>query len=212
MNVDVAKVLKDSWQAVQDSGVPKEFHEIAFNRAVDLYGYAPAMQSPIIPPPPPPPPGGSHTPAPQPDGRAEESGSDEDHFYAKLTNETELQRPRLESVVHLVDGVPMLAINAKKLPGGKKSGQQFIARVILTARHLWLAESETAIAEVRNECERYGVLDGNFAKHMKQMDDPGLTQIGSGHGLRVKVRKNYISGFGDYLTQTIGSDESAATS
>ena len=67
MHVDVAKVLKDSWQAVEDSGVPKEMQEIAFNRAVDLYGYATAMQSPIVPPPaaPTPPQGaGSQPPTP----------------------------------------------------------------------------------------------------------------------------------------------------
>ncbi len=34
--MDVAKVLKDAWQAVQDSGVPKELQETALNRAIDL--------------------------------------------------------------------------------------------------------------------------------------------------------------------------------
>jgi hypothetical protein len=213
--VDVAKVLKDAWKAVEDSGVPEGYRETAFNRAIDMLGGAPVGQPPIVSPPPPAPPG---TPTPTPSTGASNpphppphDGSDEDNFYAKLTTETEVPRQRLESVVHLVDGVPKVAINAKKLPSGKKPGQLFIARVILTARRLWLDESETAMAEVRTECERYGVLDGNFAKHMKNMDDPGLTQIGSGHGLKVKVRKNYISDFGDFLTKAIGPDESAAT-
>ena len=43
--MDVAKVLKDSWQAVQDSGVPKELQGTAFSRAIDLYA-APAGQPP----------------------------------------------------------------------------------------------------------------------------------------------------------------------
>jgi hypothetical protein len=207
--MDVAKVLKDAWQAVQDSGVPKELQKTAFNRAIDMLGGAPPAQPPIVPPPPPgattQPAGASNPLTPPP------NGSDEDNFYAKLTKETGVPRERLESVVHLDQGVPKMAINPNKLTSGKKAGQQFIARVILTARHLWLDESETAIAEVRAECERYGFLDGNFAKHIKQLDDPGLTQIGSGQGLKVKVRKNYISDFGTFLTKTLGSDENVAT-
>lgn len=141
--MDVAKVLKDAWQAVQDSGT-------------------------------------------------------------KLARETEVRRERLEDIVHLEDGVPKTAINSKRLPSGKKFAQLFIARVILTARHVWLDEAETPFGEVRAECERYGVYDGNFAAYMKGIDDAGLTRTGSGQSLKAKVRKNYISGFGDFLNQTLG--------
>jgi hypothetical protein len=129
---------------------------------------------------------------------------DEDAFYDKLAKETGVPRERLEAVVHLEDGVPKMAINSKKLPARKRGGQLFIARVILTARHVWLDETETPLAEVRAECERYGVYDGNFAATMKGIDDPGLTRIGSGRSQKAKVRKNYVSSFGDFLNQALG--------
>jgi hypothetical protein len=214
--MDVEKLLKDAWKAVEESGMPESLYETAFNRAVDLLAGPAVAQPPIVPPaaqtsPPPPGPGVVSPPPPPAPPAGGQGGSDEDNFYAKLTKETEVVRRRLESVVHLDENVPKMAINPKKLPSGKKAGQEFIARVILTARHLWLDEAETPIAEVRNECERYGVLDGNFAKYMKGMDDPGLTQIGSGHSLKVKVRKNYISDFGGFLNQSIGADDSVAS-
>lgn len=211
--MDVGKLLSDAWKAVEDSGVPKELYETAFNRALDLLVGPAAAQPPIVAPPqtpagtgvthpsppPPPPPGG-------------QGSSDEDTFYSKLTKETEVPRARLEPVVHLDEGVPKIALNPKKLPSGKKAGQLFIARVILTARHVYLDEVETPFAEVRAECERIGVADRNFTTHMKAMDDPGLTVVGSGHKQRIKVRKNYVSDFGDFLDRTIGPSESAATS
>jgi hypothetical protein len=203
--VDVAKVLKDAWQAVLDSGVPKELQETALNRAIDLYAGPPAGQPPIIAPPKPahspsqPPPSGTGAPTPPPD----QSTNDEDTFYDKLAKETEVPRERLEGIVHLEDGVPKMAINPKKLPDGKKGGQLFIARVILTARHVWLGETETPLSEVRAECERYGVYDRNFATHVKSIDVPGLTRTGSGQSQKVKVRKNYVSGFGEFLNQTL---------
>jgi hypothetical protein len=211
--VDVTKVLKDAWQAVKDSGVPKELQEVALSRAIDMLSGAPAAQPPIVSPTPPPgtptPPAGASNPPPTPPP----GGSDEDNFYAKLTKETEVPRERLESVVHLDDGVPKIALNPKRLPDGKKAGQLFIARVILTARHVFLAEAATPFAEVRAECDRIGVADRNFTTHMKAMDAPGLTVVGSGHKQRIKVRKNYISAFGDFLDSTIGPVvESAAAS
>ena len=123
-----------------------------------------------------------------------------------------MPRQRLESIVHLDDGVPKIALNPKKLPGGKKAGQLFIARVILTARHVFLGETATLFSEVRRDCERIGVADGNFATYMKAMDDPGLTVTGSGHKQKVKVRKNYVSDFGDFLDRAIGPAESNAAS
>jgi hypothetical protein len=97
-----------------------------------------------------------------------------------------------------------MAINPKRLPSGKKAGCLFIARVILTARHVWLDEGETPFAEVRAECERYGVYDFNFSAHMKSIEDPGLTRTGSGRSQKAKVRKNYVSGLGEFLNQTLG--------
>jgi len=154
--------------------VPKELQETAFNRALDLLA-APAGQPPITPPPARTSTPGAGVASPPPLSANADGGSDEDSFYAKLIKETEVPRGRLESIVHLDEGVPKMAINPKKVPSGKKGGQLFIARVILTARHVWLEESELALAEVRAECDRYGVADANFAAHMKSMDAPGLT-------------------------------------
>ncbi|UNB54849.1 hypothetical protein [Mycolicibacterium sp. YH-1] len=208
--MDVTKVLKDSWQAVLDSGVPDEVREVAFNRAVDLYGYAPTVHSPIVAPPPSP--TGSDTPPPPGSGTPPSSGgggTDEDTFYTKLTKETEVPRERLESVVHLDDGIPKIAISAKKIPIGKKAGQLFIARVILTARAVVLEETETKLSEVRSECERYGVLDRNFSANVKSIDDAGITLTGSGHNQKAKVRKNYISDFGTFLNQALGAADAS---
>ncbi len=215
--MDVDKLLKNAWKAVKDSGVPESLYETAFIRALDLLvgGPAPA-QPPIVAPASRPPQQQTRAPAvgatASPSAAPGAGGSEEDNFYAKLTKETEVPRPRLESVVHLDDGLPRIALNPKKLPDGKKAGQLFIARVILTARHVFLDEAETPFADVRAECERIGVADGNFTTYMKAMDDPGLTIVGSGHKQRIKVRKNYIAAFGDFLDNIIGPVENAAAS
>jgi hypothetical protein len=205
--LDANKVLKDAWTAVKDSGVPPELYEAAFNRAVDLMTGSFA-QPPITAPTPPgqqapralPPSSGTATPTPPPLGQ---SPNDDDTFWNKLATETEVPRDRLEDIVHLDDGVPKMGITSKRLPNGKKGGQLFIAGVILTARHVWLGETETPLAEVRAECERYGVMDGNFAKHMKDMDEPGLTLTGSGRSAKARVRKNYVSGLGEFLDKSL---------
>jgi hypothetical protein len=201
--VDVAKVLKDAWQAVQDSGVPKELQETAFNRAVDLYGGAPAGQPPIVLPTPPASPGTATSPAGH-------TGNDENVFYDQLASATKVSRQRLESLVHLEDGEPRMAIHTSKLPKGKKPGQLFIARVILTSRYVALGETEVPLAVVRSECDRYGVQDGNFAANMKTLSGTGITISGSGKSQKAKVRQSYIDGFAQWVTGTLGGESSAS--
>jgi hypothetical protein len=198
--VDVTQVLRDAWKAVLDSGVPDEMREIAFNRAVDLYGYAPtAVQQPIVSPP------QTQQSSPQGSGvtaqtpPTETAGVDENAFYAKLEAATKVPRVRLEALVHLDEGVPKMAIHTSALPKGKKPGALFIARVILTARYVWLAETEVALSEVRSEADRFGVYDGNFARHMQSLNGNGITISGSGQRQKAKVRQSYVDGFAQFL-------------
>jgi len=181
--------------------------EIAFNRAVDLFGYASTeTHSPIVPPTPPPVGVGGAGPA----GSSTDEG-DENDFFSKLAAATKVSRQRLEGLVHLDEGVPKMAIHTSVLPKGKKAGQLFIARIILTARFVWLGETEVALAEVRPECDRFGVLDRNFAGNVKSLNGAGITISGSSRAQKAKVRQSYIDGFAKFLNDTLGEDSGTAT-
>ncbi|WP_141215855.1 hypothetical protein [Rhodococcus sp. WWJCD1] len=105
-----------------------------------------------------------------------------------------------------------MAVHTSTLPKGKKPGQLFIARVILTARFVWLSETEVAVKTVRSECDRYGVQDSNFAVNFKSLNGAGITISGSGAGQKAKVRQSYIDGFAQFLRDTLGTEEGTATS
>jgi hypothetical protein len=206
----VAQVLKDAWQAVEDSGVPEPMQEAAFNRALDLLGGAPAAQAPITPPAHTPPGGAAGSGGGTPGGSSlsPPGGTDENAFYTKMETATKVPRARLETLVHLDEGVPKMAIHTSALPKGKKPGALFISRVILTARYVWLAESEVALSEVRSEADRFGKYDGNFARHMQSLNGTGITISGSGQRQKAKVRQSYVDGFAQFL----GDPENAAAS
>jgi hypothetical protein len=205
---DVGKVITNAWKAV---GVPESLYETAFNRALDLIvgGSAPTPQPPITPP-------VALTPAPSTPGTTPSvapvgATGDENDFFTKLVAATKVSRPRLESLVHLDEGVPKMAVHTSTLPKGKKPGQLFIARIILTARFVWLGETEVALSEVRPECDRYGVLDSNFSTNVKSLNGAGITISGSSRAQKAKVRQSYIDSFAQFLIDTLG-EESGPTS
>ena len=203
--VDVAKVLKDSWQAVLDSEVPKEYREIAFNRAVDLYGYAPvAGQPPITPPE-----GnrGSTGSEPSDDGRnaaksttksrttgkarhAEPAtGTDapsEEEFYARIVAETGVDRELLEDVLHYSPTKPTIIATGRQLGSTLKQKQVAVALVLSVARQHGLGENVTSVAVIREACESKRCADRNLSQNIR--DTKGLRLVGEQRTKDIQVR------------------------
>ena len=203
--MDVTKVLTDSWQAVLDSGVPKEMQKTAFNRAVDLFGYAPAVQSPIVAPP-----AGGTVPTPSaastpPKASAASTATDgpltDDILYAKLKEATGVDTSKFENVVHVEEGVPQLSVSSKRLPESKKKAARLlIAKIMLVSRSIGLGEQEVSLSAIRDVCDTYGLKDGNFATDMKELKNlDGLTLTSDGK--KFKVRRTFTDKFGDILDE-----------
>jgi len=190
--VDVAKVLKDSWQAVLDSGVPEEFREVAFNRAVDLYGYAPTVQSPIVPPPPPPPGGSAGSSGGSSSGSSgttHSSKSDND-FYQTMSNATGISEDALLRLIDIHDGAPRIALKASQLPRAAAKAQKVVSLLIILARHYFNDENEVALSYCLAECKRLGCLNNNFKRDVGRI--PDLMLVGTGNNTTAKVREPLV--------------------
>ncbi|BBY77841.1 hypothetical protein MPRF_47400 [Mycolicibacterium parafortuitum] len=187
--MDVAKVLKDAWQAVEDSGVPKEMQEIAFNRAVDLYGYAPSVAQPPIT-------------APSPDVASNGSGNttgsgastgtikSESAFYESMCKATGISEDALLRLIDIHEGAPRIALKASQLPNAAAKAQKVVSLLIILARHYYNDENEVALSYCLAECKRLSCLNDNFKRDVGRIDDLLLT--GTGTDTKAKVREPLV--------------------
>ncbi|WP_163768341.1 hypothetical protein [Mycolicibacterium parafortuitum] len=185
----MAKVLKDAWQAVEDSGVPKEMQEIAFNRAVDLYGYAPSVAQPPIT-------------APSPDVASNGSGNttgsgastgtikSESAFYESMCKATGISEDALLRLIDIHEGAPRIALKASQLPNAAAKAQKVVSLLIILARHYYNDENEVALSYCLAECKRLSCLNDNFKRDVGRIDDLLLT--GTGTDTKAKVREPLV--------------------
>ncbi len=187
--MDVAKVLKDAWQAVQDSGVPKELQETAFNRAVDLYGAAPAGQPPIVSPSPSPAAGQvTHTPS---------GDKSEGDFIKAMSEATRISQSALQKLIDIHEGAPRIALKASQLPSASAKAQKVVSLLLILARHYYNDESEIELSLCSAECKRLSCLDQNFKRNVGLI--PDLILIGTGAETKAKVREPLVKSAAETL-------------
>jgi hypothetical protein len=201
--MDVAKVLKDAWQAVLDSGVPEEFREVAFNRAVDLYGYAPAAQSPITIPPP----AGSSSGAGGPSGTGGTSssgspsrsggGTSDDVFYKTMSQATGISEDALLRLIDIHDDAPRIALKTSQLPSMSAKAQKVVGLLIILARHYYNDENEIELSVCIDECKRLSCYDNNLKRNLGLI--PDLMLIGKGAETKAKVREPLVKSCAETL-------------
>lgn len=189
MAVDVAKVLKDAWQAVKDSGVPKGLQEIAFNRAVEFYGYAPAGQSPIVPPPSTSGRGAGSSGGTRVNSTTTGNKSESD-FYDAMSAATGIDRGALEKLIDVHDGAPRIALKASQLPSAASKAQQVVSLLIILARHYYNDESQIQLSLCLAECKRLSCLNANFKRDVGRI--PDLMLVGTGNDTTAKVREPLV--------------------
>lgn len=192
--MDVAKVLKDAWQAVQESGVPKALQETAFSRAIDLYGGAPAGQPPIVSPPPPPPPSGEGSTAGK---QAPGSSKPEGDFYKTMSKATGISEDALQRLVDIHDGAPRIALKASKLPSASSKAQKVVSLLLILARHYYNDENEIEFSLCVEECKRLSCDDQNLKRNVGLIDD--LMLVGTGKDTKAKVREPLVKSAAETL-------------
>jgi hypothetical protein len=190
--VDVAKVLKDSWQAVQDSGVPKELQEVAFNRAIDLVAGPPKRPDPAGSPPP-------HQDPPSDGGAKGATGGNksETDFYTTMGSAVGISVDALQKLIDINDGVPRIALKASQLPSVSSKAQKVVSLLLILARHYNNDENEVELSLCLAECKRLSCDDANFKRNVGQI--PDLLLDGTGAETKAKVRAPLVKSAAETL-------------
>ncbi len=167
-------VLREAVGAVSAAKVPEAFREVAFAKGVDylLHGASPATRA------------GKPPPA-KVVGAQHGSQGGVEPIAARL----ELDPGAIERVFE-VDGDDVhLVVARKALPASKKGAVNEIAYLITAARQALGVDDVTTAATIRNVCEQFGVLDGNFAASVGDIGGQGIRISGSGSSRTFKINK-----------------------
>lgn len=205
--MNVSKQLSQAWADVEAAGLPEHVQGVALAEALRIRG------------------GG--TGAPSGSGNGDSSGKgeggpakkaaakpkaagggagavspdapiDEEAFFAAIARETDVSVDTLESLIFIKDGIPRVNVTRRALGSSLKQGQVTVATLIGVARHFGLGEAEVQDSAVREECQRLGIFDRNFASNVKGI--PGILQTGD----REKVFKVRAAGVDTFVT-TVGA-------
>ena len=214
--VDASKVLKEAWEAVQGANLPEEVHEVAFREAVRLLSPPTTVGGPAAPIRP----NGGNGQAPKSDsagngiGSTKDSGAtggsggditvSEDDLLSKVAAGTGTSQEKLESLVHLDDGVLKLSLPGIKLGKNNADKTRAIAQVLSIVRAFGLDEDGTSVESVRVEAQRLKCYDGpNFTKQLARLT-PGYIITGSGSNKRVRAKAGGIASFPALVDQLLG--------
>lgn len=119
---------------------------------------------------------------------------DGDAFFAAIERETDVPIDTLEQLIFLKDGVPRINATKRALGGSLRQSQSNVATIIVVARHFGLEEAEVQDSAVRDECQRLGIFDRNFASNVKGI--AGILQAGD----RTKVFKVRAAGVNSFVS------------
>ncbi|MGX5693149.1 hypothetical protein ACWKWA_08260 [Dermacoccus abyssi] len=208
--MDVSKQLAQAWADVEAAGLPEHVQGVALVEALRIRGGDAAE------------PGHSRNgdsgaepkgkPAKKPAVKSKASRGDaaaarenatvdEEEFFAAIAHETEVPVDTLESLIFLNDGEPRINVTRRALGQSLKQGQIAVTSLIVVARHFGLGEAEVQDSAVREECQRLGIFDRNFAGNVKGI--PGLLQTGA-RSKTFKVRAAGVDSFVSTVDALIG--------
>lgn len=205
--MDVSKQLAQAWADVEAAGLPEHVQGVALVEALRMRGADTAAPSRSgdgdsgVKPKGGPPKRAAAKPKAAGGGGAvagPDAPVDEESFFAAIARETDVPVDTLESLIFIKDGAPRLNVTRRALGSSLKQGQITVATLIVVARHFGLGEAEVQDSAVREECQRLGIFDRNFAGNVKGI--PGLLQTGD----RSKVFKVRAAGV-DSFVATVGA-------
>lgn len=181
---DVSEILKQAHDAVKESGLPPELHETAFREAVRLLAptSVSARRSPV----------GQIR---QSSGRVETVAAEgesvfdvsEDDMYDRVVSQTDVDRAKLELLVHLDEDGPRIDLAGLKLGRNNADRTRAVAQILAIVRGFGLGEDATELEVIRKECTRLKVYDpANFSTQVSKLH--GFVISGSGSNRKIRPR------------------------
>lgn len=207
--MEVSELLKKAWTAVQEADLPVSIHEVAFREAMRVIAPDPGGRTSIVPPPRGPGRAAGVAPrAPASASRGADSAPDitlsEEEIFNRVVTHTNVDRAKLEELVHLDDGVLKVSIPGIRL--GKTNAEKIraVAQILTIVRGFGLEEDGTAVELVRSETIRLKCYDkANFAAHLGKLN--GYVITGSGTGRRIRAKAAGIQAFSAFVDSLLGS-------
>ena len=200
--MNVGKVLKEAWAAVEEADLPDDLRSTAFQEAVRLL--TPSAVTPASAP--------SAAPNPIDTRRAEPLGSSpndggtgptEEQIYARVVAQTGVDRDKLERVVHLDGDAIRVSLPGLKLGKTNAERARVVAQLVTVVRGFGYEEGETSLELIRAECERLKVYDSaNFSSHMKALN--GFVVTGTGQNRKVRAKGPGIQAFPTVVDNLLG--------
>lgn len=199
--MDVGKVLRDAWAAVDEADLPDDLRSVAFSEAVRLLAPpAPNSSSPRSEKA-----GRNDTQSSSPQGLTHEDGTgpSEDQIYDRVVAQTGVDRDKLERVVHLDGDTIRVSLAGLKLGRNNAERARTVAQLVTVVRGFGYEESETSLELIRAECERLKVYDSaNFSSHMKALN--GFVVTGAGQNRKVRAKGPGIQAFPTVVDNLLG--------
>jgi hypothetical protein len=193
---EVSDTLKQAHEAVVESGVPEELHEVAFREAVRLItmsaaaprrsstGTARLWTQHVL----------SSAAAPADTSAPPVATVSEDEMYDRVVSQTDVDRDKLELLVHLDDDGPRIDMAGLKLGKNNAERTRAVAQILAIVRGFGLGEEATEVSIIRDECNRLKVYDSaNFASQVGKI--PGFVLSGSGSNRKIRPRGPGIQAF-----------------
>jgi hypothetical protein len=179
---EITQMLSDAAEAVEKAALPDTLQQLAFERALDAIGLAPAVAP------------GSPGPSPaetmQPLGRG---STPNDGALASVSARLGLPLDSLEKIYEDDSEVGLRLIVKRSMlpePDQKAASMRHIALLIAVGRQVANIEDYTPFSLIRNECAEVKVLDpSNFAKEVGKL---GMRQRGSRNQQEAKVNRHHI--------------------
>jgi hypothetical protein len=204
VEMEVSEVLKKAWAAVEDAELPAEIQLVAFQEAIRLtspsngvsLSGAPARRETGDNS------GSNGSGGTYPDVGNRE-GASESEIYDRVSEQTGVDRDKLEQLVHLDDDELRVSVPGLKLGKSNSERTRAVAQILTITRGFGLDETETSLEVIRGECERLKVYDSaNFSAHLKALS--GYVINGGGQNRRLRAKSPGIEAFATLVDSLLG--------
>ena len=206
--MDVSAILKQAWQDVESAGLPEQLHDVAFREAVRLLsgqqGQTDTSQRGTASDT-----GASSKPKKikirKPTDSEGEASSlptvqvNDAEFFAKVSEETEVEEELLEEVFYLDQGVPRISKPARLLGENAKAQMETVGQLIPVLHATGFGLPEVSTALVRDECRRLRFVDSNLNTYLADLD--GISYVGPARDKRLRVRQQAMAPFKRIVTE-----------
>lgn len=158
---NIAAILREAREAVQEADLPRELHEVAFGRAIDMLSVQTIRGV------------GAAAVAPPQTAAGTHGAVDQHDPIGMIAQRLQVSRENTERVYHVEGEELKLVLPSTKLSGAMKAATREIALLVVAGRQAGGLDPETTEADrIREVAEHYRKYDSpNFSKAIKQMHD-----------------------------------------